>query len=62
MHIVAAGMHDRHRLPVSIRRPDLAGIGPTGNASMSARNMTAGPSPLRNSPTTPVFPTAVVTS
>ena len=34
----------------------------TGSASMSARSITVGPSPLRSSPTTPVRPTPVVTS
>ena len=30
----------------------------TGSASMSARSMTVGPSPLRSTPTTPVLPDA----
>jgi hypothetical protein len=34
----------------------------TGNASMSARSITVGPSPLRSTPATPVLPTPVVTS
>ena len=33
-----------------------------GSASMSARSMTVGPSPLDKSPTTPVPPTPVVTA
>ena len=33
-----------------------------GSASMSARSMTIGPSPLRKRPTTPVTPTARVTA
>lgn len=34
----------------------------TGSPSMSARSTTAGPSPLRSTPTTPVPPTPVRTS
>ena len=30
MHVVTAGMHDRHRLPVAVRGSDLAGIGQAG--------------------------------
>ena len=67
VHVMAAGMRHRHRVPVAIRRRDLAGIGQAGrfldgSASMSARSMTVGPSPLRSRPTTPVLPTPVVTS
>jgi hypothetical protein len=34
----------------------------TGSASMSARSITVGPSPLESRPTTPVSPTPLVTS
>ena len=34
----------------------------TGSASMSVRSITTGPVPLRNIPTTPVWPTSSVTS
>ena len=30
MHVVAAGVHDRHRLAVAVRGPDLAGIRQAG--------------------------------
>ena len=67
MHVMAAHMTDRHGLALSIGDRHLAGIGKpvassTGSASISARSMTVGPSPLRSRPTTPVLPTPVVTS
>jgi len=30
VHVVAAGMRDRHRVPVAVRNPDFAGIGQAG--------------------------------
>ena len=44
---------------MALEGPDAAAANALGGL---ARNMTAGPSPLHNSPTTPVLPIAVVTS
>ena len=67
VRVVTAHVPHRHRVPLAILHLDLAGIGKPvissmGRASMSARSITIGPSPLRSRPTTPVFPTPVVTS
>jgi hypothetical protein len=60
---IRAGMrHARGNLPLraTLRRAALLFF--LATASMSARSITVGPSPLRSTPTTPVLPMPVATS
>jgi hypothetical protein len=60
-------VHHRHAHAGAIRRGLRARVRQAGvlthrQCAMSARSITVGPSPLRITPTTPVLPTAGVTS
>jgi hypothetical protein len=65
MHIMAASVHDRHRLSIGIRNRDFIRVADAGRffdrqRVHVGRSIKVGPPPLGSTPTTPVLPTPAV--